>query len=134
MYLLKQFHSHYTCMYPGDFHRIIINTFWVYSFMFPVTKNANTVIYCKISWIRNVWNWISGDINFFYMFFMFIELLSWVWSEFSNKIGMGKLLDIGWMSFSTPSTREPFLSTIIGISSLMFTLFNALTNYLNFFH
>ena len=37
------------------------------------------------------------------------------------------------MSLSTSSTREPFLSTIIEISSLMFILFNTLIDKLSWF-
>ena len=64
-------------------------------------------------------------------FFMFIGLLSWVSSQFSNKIEMDKLLDIESMSLSISSTREPFLSTITGISSSMFILFNTLIDKLS---
>ena len=40
-----------------------------FALMFLVTSNTNTLIYCKMKWIRNVWDPVTGDISFCQIFF-----------------------------------------------------------------
>ena len=91
--------------------QIITNTFRICSFMFPVTNNTNILVYCGINWIKNVWDQVTGGINF-----LDFSCLFW------NKVWVCKLFNVTF----------DFLSSMTGISSL-FMSFNNGQTILTFF-